>query len=57
MKQQYKPHTNTNFSAMIPTYSRVLSAIKKALQELVEEYWGIKKSLQDLIEGQERNIV
>ena len=30
---------------MIPTYGMVLSAIEKALWELVEEYWGIKKSL------------
>ena len=41
---------------MIPTYSEVLSAIKKALQELMEEYWGVGKSLQDLMEGQERNM-
>jgi len=41
---------------MIPTYSRVLSAIKKALWELVEEYQGVRKSLQDLMEGQERNM-
>ena len=40
---------------MIPTYGRVLSVIEKALQELMEEYWGIRKSLQDLVEGQERN--
>ena len=40
---------------MIPTYSRVLSAIKKTLRELVEEYQGVRKSLQDLVEGQERN--
>jgi len=40
---------------MIPTYGRVLSAIKKALQELVEEYRGVRKSLRDLVEGQERN--
>ena len=42
--------------AMISTYGRVLSAIEKALQELVEEYRGIGKSLQNLVEGQERNI-
>ena len=42
--------------AMIPTYGGVLSAIEKALQELVEEYWGVGKSLQDLVEGQERNM-
>ena len=40
---------------MIPTYGRVLSAIKKALRKLVEEYWEVGKSLQDLVEGQERN--
>ena len=40
---------------MIPTYGRVLSAIEKALRKLVEEYWGVEKSLQDLVEGQERN--
>jgi len=36
---------------MIPIYGRVLSAIKKALWELVEEYRGVGKSLQDLVEG------
>jgi len=36
---------------MISTYSRVLSAIEKALQELVEEYQGIRKSLWNLVEG------
>jgi len=40
---------------MIPTYGRVLSAIEKALRELMEEYQGVRKSLQDLVEGQERN--
>ena len=40
---------------MIPTYGRVLSAIEKAFQELVKEYWGVGKSLWDLVEGQERN--
>ena len=40
---------------MIPTYGRVLSAIKKALQKLMEEYQGVGKSLWDLVEGQERN--
>ena len=40
---------------MIPTYGRVLSAIEKALQELVEEYRGVRKSLWDLVKGQERN--
>ena len=41
---------------MIPTYGGVLSAIEKALQELVEEYREVGKSLQDLVEGQERNM-
>ena len=40
---------------MIPTYGGVLSTIEKALWELVEEYRGVGKSLQDLVEGQERN--
>ena len=40
---------------MIPTYGRVLSTIEKALRELVEEYRGVRKSLWDLVEGQERN--
>jgi len=29
----------------------VLSAIEKALRELVEEYQGVGKSLWDLVEG------
>ena len=41
---------------MIPTYGGVLSAIEKALRELVEEYCGVVKSLRDLVEGQERNM-
>jgi len=41
--------------AMIPTYGGVLSAIEKALRELVEEYQGVGKSFWDLVEGQERN--
>jgi len=40
---------------MIPTYGGVLSAIEKALWELVEEYRGVGKSLWDLVEGQEKN--
>jgi len=36
---------------MISTYGGVLSVIKKVLQELVEEYQGVKKSLWDLVEG------
>jgi len=42
---------------MISTYGGILSAIEKALQELMEEYRGVGKSLQDLVEGQERNTV
>jgi len=42
--------------AMIPTYGGVLSAIEKALWELVAEYRGVGKSLRDLVEGQERNM-
>jgi len=41
---------------MISTYGGVLSAIEKALWELVEEYRGVGKSLWDLVEGQERNM-
>jgi len=40
---------------MIPTYDGILSAIEKALQELVEKYRGVRKSLQDLVEGQRKN--
>jgi len=40
---------------MISTYGRILSAIEKALQKLVEEYRGIRKSLWNLVEGQKRN--
>jgi len=40
---------------MIPTYGGILSTIEKALRELVEEYWGVGKSLWDLVEGQKRN--
>ena len=40
---------------MIPTYGGVLSAIEKVLRELVKEYRGVGKSLQDLVEGQKRN--
>ena len=56
LKQRCVPHTNTNTPAMIPTYGGVLSAIEKALRELVEEYRGVGKSLRDLVEGQERNM-
>lgn len=38
IKQWCISHSNTTSPAIIPTYSRVLSAIKKALQDLVEEY-------------------
>ena len=36
---------------MISTYGRVLSAIEKTLQELIEEYQGVRKSLWDLMES------
>ena len=55
IKQQYLPYTNTNSPAIIPTYDRVLSAIGKVFQDIVEEYWSIGKSLQDLVKGQKRN--
>jgi len=42
---------------MIPTYSGVLSVIEKALQKLIGEYQGVRKSLWDLVEGQEKNTV
>jgi len=42
---------------MIPTYSGVLSAIKKVLQELVKKYQGIRRSLWNLVEGQKRNTI
>ena len=42
---------------MIFIYSRVLSVIEKTLQELMKEYQGIGKSLQDLVKSQNRNIV
>jgi len=41
---------------MIPTYGRVLSAIKKVLQKLMEEYQGVRRPLWDLMEGQKRNM-
>ena len=40
---------------MIPTYGGVLSAIEEALRGLIVEYRGVRKSLRDLVEGQERN--
>jgi len=55
IKQWYIFHTNTISPTIVPTYSRVLSVIEKALWDLVEEYQGIKKSLQDLVEDQKRN--
>ena len=36
---------------MIPTYGGVLSAIKKALSKLMEEYQEVRRSLQDLVES------
>ena len=41
---------------MIPTYGGVLSTIEKVLWKLVEEYQEVRKFLQDLVEGQERNM-
>jgi len=38
-----------------PYYGGVLSAIEKALWELMEKYQGVGRSLWDLVEGQERN--
>jgi len=38
IKQQYILHTNTNYLAIIPTYSRILNAIEKALQNLIKKY-------------------
>ena len=55
LKQWCVPHTNTNTPAIIPTYGRVLSAIKKILQKLMEKYQGVRRSLWDLVEGQKRN--
>jgi len=41
---------NTNTLAIIPIYGRGLNAIEKTLQELMEEYQGVGKSLWDLVE-------
>ena len=41
---------------MILSYSRMLSVIKKTLQNLVTEYCSIRKFLQNLVEGQEKNM-
>ena len=40
---------------MISIYNGILSAIEKILQEFVEEYWDIGKSLWNLVEGQNKN--
>ena len=40
---------------MISTYGRVLIVIKKVLWKLLEEYQGIGRPFQDLVEGQKRN--
>ena len=53
--KQYVFHYNSNSPAMIPTYGKILSVIEEILWDLVEEYQGIGKSLQDLVEGQKRN--
>jgi len=36
---------------MISTYTKVLNAIEKILQELIKEYQGIGKFLSDLVKG------
>jgi len=41
---------------MIPTYNGILSAIEKILWKLVEEYQGVRRFLQNLVEGQERSM-
>jgi len=56
LKQRYVPYINTNTLVIIPTYGRILSIIEKALQKLMKEYQGVRKSLWDLVEGQERNM-
>ena len=56
MKRENKNEVYCQQSWQIPTYGGVLSAIEKALRELVEEYQGVRKSLQDLVESQERNM-
>jgi len=40
---------------MIPTYGGVLSAFLIILRELIEKYQGVGRSLQDLVESQDRN--
>lgn len=57
VKQLYISHTNTISPTMVPTYSRVLSTIEKTFWYLIEEYQGIGKFLQNLVESQERNTV
>ena len=56
VKQQYIPYINTITPTIVPTYSRILSTIEKVLQNLVTGYWSIGKSLQNLVEDQERNM-
>ena len=41
---------------MILTYNGILGAIEKAFWELVKEYHNVRKSFQDLVDGQKRNI-
>ena len=41
---------------MTSTYSRVLSIVEKVLQDIVKEYKSIEKSLQNIMEDQNRNI-
>ena len=41
---------------MTSIYSRVLSIVEKVLQDIVKEYKSIEKSLQNIMEDQNRNI-
>ena len=41
---------------MTSTYSKVLSIVEKVLQDIVKEYKSIEKSLQNIMEDQNRNI-
>ena len=41
---------------MTSIYSKVLSIVEKVLQDIVKEYKSIEKSLQNIMEDQNRNI-
>jgi len=51
IKQQYVPHTNTNFPAMIYICGSILSIMEKILQNIMEEYWSIGKISSELGRG------